>query len=320
MIKDLETLGLKVEDITPSQNKDSVSIDSNITIKFNSYLNKATIVNNVILLNATNEERIPCSVKLVNDTVIVTPKELLSKKEKYLVYIPKNGISDILGRKLLIDFKSYFITEIESYHIKPKVTEPKNGIYPTLPQLIFTSPSKNNIIEISNSKSFNLIVYSSVSNSHADGEVIHKMETNLQDGLYYIRIKTEDNVVSDLTQFYLSSGEGRVSNSDYAVEVNDLGIDESNELLEFKPSKDIVEINRRCVYYVFDGKVDTDIIKKCKSYIVGESIDESDEDIESHGYLDYEMIYMYDCVEQKTYIIFEINEGDDVEKNSSLRK
>lgn len=303
MIRDIETIGLKIENISPGNNEINFPVDGHISIKFNSYISKSTLANNVYLIHENTEERIPCSIKCYDDCIELYPKTLLINSAKYKISI--SNVSDILGRRMCMTYSSCFYTDSKEYIEKPSILEPLSIIYNENPIVRLSCKSKTCIIEISNTKAFNLILYEKLIECN-EGETEHIIEGVLEEGMYYIRLRTEEEVFSNSVQFYISHSEGKISEDDYEI---DESFDNNNaELKDFNPYKVSLYNNAKCIYYRFNGKIDIEKINSCKHYIKSEFIDTENTTSIEHGYVDYNMIYMYDAFESITYLIFELIE------------
>lgn len=314
MLNDIETISLKIEEINPMNKSTNVSIDTDIRVKFNSNISKSTVVGNVILfkVNEDNEERVSCNIIVKDNSVVLIPKEKLLNASNYKVLIPKNGVSDILGRRCLIDFSYTFTTASEKSAIKPKLIEPTDSkIYHCNPNVKFISESETNLIQISTNKSFTSIVYEKLLNTESNFEQSFEIENALEEGIYYIRIKNEYNIFSDYNQFYISLVNGKVSDEDYSEEVSESELFEPLNLIKASQDGKIVTNNLNCIDFIFEGKIDTSLLDISNNYLLGESVkDEFDEDFNPQGYLSYNLVSVYDDLEDKTYIMYVLNSND----------
>lgn len=309
MLNDIETIGLKVEIMNPNNGQINVDTNTDIKIKFNAHLNKNTIINNVILYEQLTNERVSCGIKCNEDTMILSPKTELNVDTVYGILIKKDGVSDILGRKPLIDFNYSFTTLSTAKVKKPTIIYPTNqNSFDSLTSIKFISDSVKNVIEISSSKDFNILDYTVTTNCIAFTEHTVNIQNTFNPGTYYIRILGNDETYSDLTQFIINDEVGKVSDEDYSLEVDLESLLGDRTLVEFKPTSYIVDTNRRCLMFKFDNKISIDEIKKCKHSIYGETVDTDNEEILEHGFVDYNMTYLYNSVENATYIIFELCE------------
>lgn len=319
MINDVEIISLKVEEVNPHNNSINIDLATDIRIKFNSNIAKSTVVNNILLFLVDNgkEERIPCNIMVKDNVVILTPKELLSVESNYKIFIAKNGVSDILGRRCIIDFSYNFTTMKDDFSSKPIILEPTDSkIYSSNPSIKFVSNTESNIIEISKDKSFTSVVYEKLYTKAYDVEQNYLIETSLGEGLYYVRIKNENNVYSDVSQFYISIVDGKVSEEDFSKEVESFDLFNDVEFIKASQSDKIVKNNFDTIDFVFEGKLDPSVLDSCNHYLYGNSLkDEYDEDYNPHGYMDYDLTYVYDDVEDKTYIIFNSIKAKDVSNN-----
>lgn len=317
MLNDIETISLKVEEINPVNKSSNVPVDTEIIVKFNSNISKSTVINNIILfkVNKDNEERVSCNIVVKDSSVVLIPKEKLVKSSNYRVLIPKNGIADILGRRCVIDFEYTFTTLSDVYATKPKLIEPIDSkIYHCNPNIKFISESETNLIQISTNKSFTSIIYEKLLNTESNFEQSFNIEPSLDEGIYYIRIKNEDNVFSDYNQFYISLVDGKVSNEDYSEEVTEEELFEPINLIKSSQDNKIVPNTLNCIDFIFEGKIDTSLLDISNNYLLGESVkDEFEDDYNPQGYLTYNLVSVYDDLEDKTYVMYVLNGSDNKE-------
>lgn len=316
MIKDIETLGLKVESIRPSTNKHDVETTTDIKIKFNADILAKTIIGNVCVyedtdcifngeIDPTKLTRISGKISYESKTIIFVPKEELKPNKQYIIVVNKNGLTDIIGRTLLEDNISTFFTKSESMLPKPSIIKPINNSTLSDNLMIeFLNTSDVYNVQISKSIEFDHLIVDEVVKSSNNEIVTYTPNINLKDGLYYIRIKTSDNAFSDVVQVYYQNNVGVVSEEDY----NDL-LDEFEqnelELLSSFPNRDkVAGVNISNVCFKFKGEVDIDDININKSSFIGELFDETDEDsISEAGYQDTNIILVYDEDEFISYLI-----------------
>lgn len=322
MIKDIETLGLKVESIRPSTNKHDVGTDTDIKIKFNAEILVNTVINNILVYEDTNalfngeiEEkdltRINGKVSYDNKTVIFTPNNELDQNKQYIIVVRKNGVKDVLGRSLLFDNISTFFTKSNKALTKPLIISPKFGDTVSASLMIeFTDIYDIYNVQISKNIEFDSFIINEVVNSSNNKTVKYSPDVLLEDGLYFLRIKTDKEVFSDVVQFVIQENIGVVSEEDYNELLQEFNYTNNHILKASYPEQDKmcnVALNKACLS--FEGELSILNINLNKSYMEGVLFDETDSDsIEEHGEIDTNIITVYDKEENTTYVVCEILE------------
>lgn len=316
MIKDIETLGLKVESIRPSTNESGVETNTDIKIKFNADVLAKTIVGNVCVYEDTNNlfngtidptelVRINGKISYESKTIIFTPNEELNENKQYIIVVKKDGIKDIIGRSLLFDNISTFFTKANKSFVKPNIISPLYGETLTeTPIIEFTDMYDVYNVQISKNSEFDTYVINDVVNSLNATTVKYKPNIALKDGLYFIRVKAHDSVFSDTIQVYIQSDTGLVSEEDYDDLIRQF--DEVDlELLECFPNRDkVAGVNIKTIYLKFKGNIGIEKLNINKTSLIGELFDETDSDvIEEDGYAETKIYVVYDDEEDVTYVI-----------------
>lgn len=317
MLNNIETLGLKVESIRPSANKKEVETNTKIYVKFNAEVISNTIVGNIALyedtdglfngeLDTTKLTRINGNISYESKTLIFTPKNELSENKQYIVVVRKNGIKDIIGRSLLVDNVFTFFTKATKALEIPTILSPKNADTIKENLLIeFTNTHSVYNIQISTNVEFDTYVVDDIVNSSNNSTVSYSPSKELEDGLYYIRVKAMGGLFSDTIQCVLARNVGLVSSEDY----NDLLVEFDGsrviDMTEMFPISDKLSgVNISNIYLKFNGEITIDDINFNKSYLLGELFDETDSDtIDEEGYSDPKIITVYDKEEDATYVM-----------------
>lgn len=320
MINTLNTLGLGVENVNPGNFKTNINTNTDISVLFNSDLNIVSIIDNFIVLKdssfkydsgeikVSDFETVEGNITYKDKTVFFTPFNQLDSNCRYIIYIAKNGIIDVLGNTMLVDYISYFSTEAYASLGDCKVVYPENN--KTLSILDRISLSELNtekyLIQISKIKTFDNLVVERIINTNLLEE-----DLKLGDGLYYIRAKALNGVFGDSCVVTIRTHSNTIP--------TDQDLDESYIWQEYEDNKCSLKetfpidlafnINEKTnvIYMKFDGIIDIDNIDFHEGYFIGESNDDDDDDVSSHGDVDGTYTVVHDEEKVETYIFFTPN-------------
>ena len=186
----LETLGLSILNIAPSNNEVDVKTDESIKIKFNSELDTSTIIGNILVLKDKNllytgEESlenlgyfqiVDGNISYKDKTIIFKPKESLDTNTRYIVKVNKDGIKDVTGKKLSKTIVSSFFSSALDTSRKVIITFPEYGtITDKMPVISWEHIETDAIIiQIAKDIKFKYIVYENI---------LRKSKDNILDSL-----------------------------------------------------------------------------------------------------------------------------------------
>jgi hypothetical protein len=224
---------LKVIGITPNSGANDVSIYTNIELSFNGEIDKSTVLNNFTVLkdihnsyvdktslNSKDFAVINGAINCSNFNITFTPDEVLEKETRYLVCCKRGGLHDIYGNALDRDYIFTFSTYSKLRTEKPVIINPtNNSIVRGLTEIKWQHKKNDGyILQISNEKDFNYIIFEKTSDDTIDNITIDK---TLDDNTYYIRIRTLSSEWSDAVQIYLQNHENLPMNSEDLID-NDI--------------------------------------------------------------------------------------------------
>lgn len=320
---------LNISLISPLNGSTGVSIDTPVSVSFTKDLNKGTILKNFFVVkdidNAINDvtdiqnkniEMVTGSIKYSNKTISFTPNEYLSPNANYVVVVRKQITSitnEILFRNHIFKFKTKDINDKsdkpeENFTEPPVITYPKDlSIVNNFQAIEFKTKSKMPLIlEVSDSSSFNTIVFKCDMKSEEYQCVVDR---TLNDGSYYIRLKSLDSKWSDVCQIYLQNVKSYpVNESDnYINDINDLlaEIDEDNKELHvsFKPQVNRVPISNNKFLFEFDQQIYPDEFEITLNRVYDVL---NDEEVEDDSIEIKSKTFYYDEEKEKSYVIVEV--------------
>lgn len=318
MVNSVNVLGLRVESISPLKSKTGVDLNSDIKLEFNSDLDTSSIISNIFILednrslyNALNEidvddyKKVDGTLTYKNKIVTFTPKSQLNIDTKYIIYIPKNNIVDILGNIMLTDFISTFSTEPHQTFKRCNIIYPVNNtILKSLDKIeVENLGSERYLIQISKIKTFDNVVLEEI----IDSNIIER-DFNLGDGLYFLRAKTIDGKFGDDTVLTIKTHKNTVP-TDQDIDDNYIWEEYGEEglILETYPLNDTENISEKTnvIYMKVDGIVDINDIDFYESFIDGTYNDDDDSTSKkSHNEVDGSYTIVQDNEKLETYIFF----------------
>lgn len=316
MISSISTLGLKPESIIPEKFKTNVDINTEISIYFNSELDTSTIIGNIYVLEDKKFNYTSGDIKLEDynivdgnltykdKSIIFTPRNQLNVNSRYIIYIPKDGIRDILGNVTIVNFISYFSTESFQAYAKCEILYPVNNITITSLDKISISDldSPKYLVQISKIKTFDNLVHEEI----VDTATIEK-KYNIGDGLYFIRAKAINGEFGDPSVFTIKSHENTIPTDQDLDEdfIWEEYVEEPKTFLEAFPANDSIGINEKTnvLYMKFNGIIDIDDIDFHESYLIGKHSDE-DDSASSHDEVDGVYTVVHDEEKYETYVFF----------------
>lgn len=331
MVNNIEVIGLNVNSMSPSNGAHNVSVLTDVRITFNSDLDTSTIVGNFTILKDSNlnyvdekslehislYEPVKGDVSYENKTIIFRPVEQFTKSARYIVSVRQEAIRDITGKTMIAPFVSTFFTESVATLRPIDITSPDNGVISDKAPVIKWLPQEGSsayVIEISKEKTFEVLSYQNIIKPNDIGfsnSSIDISNLDFKDGLYYIRIKSINGEWSDTTQFFIKKSmneRGVVSVEDIPDDIQfDNDYDEELIVLDYFPKENEVLVSTKIniSYIKVLGKVSIEDIDFNESFMVGELIDEEDEDvIVPHDFVKGTWNVVYDEEKDESFIIF----------------
>lgn len=325
MASTLHTLGLRVDKATPSMYSVNINVNSEIKIMFNSELNTDTLPNNFFILKDVDRnyirgnvikvedyEEVPGTASYKDKTIIFTPSNQLEESTRYIIYVKKNKVADILGNVMLTDFISYFDTEDSASFDLPIILEPENNsIVDGLNKVsIEDVGGYRYVYQISKQPTFENIIKEEI----VDGTELER-DFELGDGLYYIRARVEDGEFGVANVFSVRTYKSTtVTDDDISDQFIYEPYDEKElELIASYPENEAVMVNIKTnVYYMkFNSIVPIEDIDFTEAVFEGNYSDEDDQfndDLEVkaqyHGEVDGSFSVVYDEENEETYVFF----------------
>jgi hypothetical protein len=331
-----ETIGLRVLSVSPSHQLTNVNINSSIEITFSSDINPASFVENIVVLEDYNKiYRNVNSLKDYSQYSVV--KGSISYRDKILTYTPNepfktdacyvvmlsDKITDITGNKMIKKHVSCFYTESVASFPRCEIIAPKYGsIISAIPEFLWKNQySESYIFQVSKSNTFELLLCDDVIPGNKLDDVIkHKPVFNAKEGMYHIRVKSENGEWSNTHQIFIKEILDAVVSQEDTSEILHLnefldGLEEPIEILEYFPSIDSVNnsLKTNIIYIKIKGKVDEHRIRLEDCYVYGESFDEEHEEY-AHETVDGKWTVIYDSYFDVSYIIFTPANLDDIEE------
>lgn len=335
-----ETSGLRVLDVSPGQRASNVNVNTDVTVTFSADINPASFTKNIVVLEDYNHiYKTVDSLKDYSQFNVV--RGSISYKDRVLTYIPNepfhtnscyiimlnDGITDITGNRMIKKHVSCFYTESVASFPRCEIVSPKYGaICDSIPEFQWRNQgSESYQFQISKSNSFELLVYNQViPGNKIENTMRHLPDFQPKEGMYHVRIKSENGEWSDIHQFFIKEITDAVVAEQDTPEMMYLeeflaGLEDPIEVLEFFPAQDSVNIGLKTnlIYIKIRGKVDESKIKLDDCYVYGESFDEEHEDY-AHELVDGKWTIVYDAYFDVTYIIFTPVNIDDVEETEYI--
>lgn len=321
-----ETIGLRVLNVSPSHNSANVNVNNEISITFSADIDPSSFVKNIVVLEDHNH--IYKNVNSLKDySQYSVVQGSISYRDKVLTFVPKepfhtntcyvvmlnDGIADITGNKMTKKHVSCFYTESVASFPRCEITSPKYGsIVHEIPEFVWKNQcSESYIFQVSKTNTFELLLCDEVIPGNKIEELIkYKPNFKAEEGMYHIRVKSENGEWSDVHQIFIKAITDAVVASQDTSEILHLDefledLEEPIEILEYFPPQDNVNINLKTniVYIKIKGKVNEERLKLDECYVYGESFDEEHGEY-AHETVDGKWTIIYDAYFDVTYIIF----------------
>lgn len=320
------TLDLNVLNTYPLPYDINIDINAGIQIQFNYDISTDSVNGNFTVLEDKNMQYVdstslknPNLFNVVDGTctykdriLYFTPKDALNKNTRYIVSIRglENGIKSITDTYMQSDYALIFITSLDEILPPCTIVSPIFGsISDNTPTISWQDINADSyIVEISKQPTFETLYLNTIT---SDISITPSIE--LDDGLYYLRVKASTGVWSDALQFFVNTIKQVPATSEDYVD-NDIFdlINTTNEIeiLDQYPHDNDIDIDQRlkCIYIKLKGNISLDDIDMNNTFIEGTLYDSDDSDLNSNmGYLDGRWNVIYDTNEDASYIIFTPN-------------
>lgn len=335
-----ESIGLRVLNVSPNHQSSNINVNSNIEITFTSDINPATFVKNIVVLEDYN--KIYKNINSLKDySQYSVVKGSISYKDKVLTYTPNepfhtdscyvvmlsDGITDITGNKMIQKHVSCFYTESVASFPRCEIISPKYGsIVNSVPEFVWKNQcSESYIFQVAKNNSFELLLYNEViPGNKIEENMKHTPEFNAEEGMYYVRVQSENGEWSDIHQIFIKAITDAVIAEEDTPDMMHLdnfldGLQEPIEILEYFPAEDSVNISLKTniVYIKIKGKVEEDRLKLDECFVYGESFDEEHEEY-AHETVNGKWTIIYDAYFDVTYVIFTPDNIDDVQETEYI--
>ena len=321
-----ETIGLRVLSVSPSHREANINVNGSVIIEFSADINPATLTKNIVVLEDYN--KIYNNVSSLKDySQYHVVKGTISYKDRILTYTPQerfntdscyivilnDGISDITGNHMIKKYVTCFYTEAVATFPRCEIVSPKYGlICNSIPTFVWKNQgSESYVFQVSKSNTFELLTYDKViAGNHIEETITHTPEFEASEGIYHIRIKSENGEWSNIHQIFIKPIVDAVIAEQDTPEIVQLeefldNLEDPIEILEYFPAKDSINIGLKIniVYIKIRGRVDESKLHLEDSYIYGESFDEEHEEY-AHEIVDGKWTLVYDSYFDVTYVIF----------------
>ena len=329
-----ESIGLRVLNISPNHQSSNVNVNSEIQITFSADINPASFNKNIVILEDYNKiykninslkdysqySVVKGSVSYKDRVLTYTPNEPFHTDTCYVVML-SDGITDITGNKMIKKHVSCFYTESVASFPRCEIVSPKYGsIVNAIPEFVWKNQySESYCFQISKTNTFELLLYNEIiPGNKIEENMRHTPVFNAEEGMYYIRIKSENGEWSDIHQIFIKAVTDAVVAEEDTPEMFHLdefleGLEEPIEILEYFPADGTINksLKTNIIYIKIKGKVDEDRLHLEECYVYGESFDEEHEEY-AHEVVDGKWTVIYDSYFDVTYIIFTPVNIDDV--------
>lgn len=321
-----ETVGLRVLSVSPSHLESNVNVNSTIDVTFSSDINPSTLAKNIVVFEDYNKvyknanslkdyskySVVKGSISYDNKVLTYTPEKPFNPNSSYILVL-NDKISDIVGNTLIKKTINVFYTEKEASYGRCEITSPKYGYItseiPTITWVNQKSPSY--VFQISKANSFEVLLLNEViPGNEYEEEISYTPNFNAKEGMYFIRVKSENGEWSDTHQIFIKPITDAVIAEEDTPEMlafEDFfdGILDPVEILEYFPAPNSVNnsLKTNIIYIKIKGKLDESRVNFNDSYIYGESLDEDHEEY-SHEEITGSWSIVYDSYYDVTYIIF----------------
>lgn len=321
-----ESIGLRVLSVSPSHTESNVNVNSSIDVTFSSDINPITLSKNIVVFEDYN--KIYKDVSSLKDySKFSVVKGSISYKDRVLVYTPdkpfninssyilmlNDQIADIVGNHLVQKLVSVFYTEKVASYPRCEITSPKYGlISESIPEFKWINQkSPSYVFQVAKNNSFeNLILNDVIPGNEFEDEISYIPSFDAYEGIYYIRIKSENGEWSDTHQIFIKPVTDSVIAQEDTPEIlsYDNFLDNIKEplvILEQFPNPNSINnsLKTNMIYIKLQGNIEESRIDFDDCYVYAESLDE---DHEEYAHQDIQGYWsrVYDMYHDCTYIIF----------------
>ena len=329
-----ETIGLRVLDVSPRHQSTNVNVNNNIVFTFSADIDPSSFVKNIVVLEDYNKiykninslkdysqySVVKGSVSYKDRVLTYTPNEPFHTDTCYVVML-SDGITDITGNKMIKKHVSCFYTESVASFPRCEIVSPKYGsIVNAIPEFVWKNQySESYCFQISKTNTFELLLYNEIiPGNKIEENMRHTPVFNAEEGMYHIRIKSENGEWSDIHQIFIKAVTDAVVAEEDSPEMFHLdefleGLEEPIEILEYFPADGTINnsLKTNIIYIKIKGKVDEDRLHLEECYVYGESFDEEHEEY-AHELVDGKWTVIYDSYFDVTYVIFTPVNIDDI--------
>ena len=321
-----ETLGLRVLSVSPSHLESNVNVNSNIDVTFSSDINPSTLAKNIVIFEDYNKSYngveslkdyskfsvVKGSISYADKILTYTPEKPFNTGSSYILVL-NDKILDITGNQLTQKYISVFYTETVASYGRCEITNPKYGFItneiPTFSWINQKSPSY--IFQISKVNSFEVTVVDEViAGNEYEEEISYTPDFPAQEGMYFVRVKSENGEWSDTHQIFIKPITDAVIAKEDVSEMISFDYFFENLLepvvvLEMFPNPDSVNnsLKTNIFYIKIKGKLDESRVNLDDCYISAETLDD-DHDEYTHENISGSWSIVYDSYYDVTYIIF----------------
>jgi len=331
-----ETIGLRVLSVSPSNYSTNANVHASIEVTFSADINPGSLEKNIVVLEDYN--KIYKNINSLKDySQYSVTKGSISYNDKILTYVPdepfntdtcyvvllSDGITDIVGNKMIMKHVSCFYTESTASFPRCEIISPKYGsILNAMPEFVWKNQcSESYVFQVAKNNSFELLLCDDVIAGNQIEEVIrYTPHIALEEGMYHFRVKSENGEWSNISQIFIKViTDAVIANEDSpeAMHFDEFidGLEEPIEVLEFFPENDAVNVSLKTniIYLKIKGLITEDRLKLDDCYVFGESFDEEHEEY-SHDTVDGKWAIIYDSYFDVTYVIFTPVNIDDTEE------
>ena len=339
-----ETIGLRVLNVSPSNQSANTNVHGSITVTFSADINPGTLGKNIVILEDYNkiykninslkdysQYSVTKGSIVYNDKILTyTPDEPFNTDACYVVLL-SDGITDIVGNKMIKKHVSCFYTESVASFPRCEIISPKYGsIVNAMPEFIWKNQcSESYNFQIAKNNSFELLLCNDIIPGNKISDVItHAPNFVPAEGMYHFRVKSENGEWSDISQIFIKAITDAVIAEEDHSEIMHFdefieGFEEPVEVLEYFPQDGDMNVSLKTniIYIKVKGKMDEDSLNLDDCYVFGETFDEEHNEY-SHDVVDGKWAIVYDAYLDVTYIIFtpiNIDDQEELEFIETLR-
>lgn len=321
-----ETLGLRVLSVSPSHLESNVNVNSSIDVTFTSDINPSTLTKNIVVFEDYNKvyknanslrdyskySVVKGSISYKDKVLTYTPNEPFKTDSCYILVL-NDKISDVIGNTLTNKSITVFYTEKVASYPRCEIISPMYGnITNSIPTFVWKNQKTPfYIFQISKVNSFeSLIVDDIIPGNEYEDNISYTPDFNAKEGIYFIRVKSENGEFSDTHQIFIKPITDAVVAQEDVPEMvlyedffENL-VDPVVVLEQFPEPNSVNNSLKTNIFYIkIKGKLDESRIDLDRCYIYAESLDEEHEEY-THENITGNWSVIYDSYYDVTYIIF----------------